>query len=131
VCKTVTKLLAVYQSSIIRKWILYKFDNLNHLYMGHFTIALSNNQQGDVRWGTITKKSSFLGLFRKNRLDNEVTKGYIVTIEPASKDQKEYRLLKTKEGEWTSEDDGGFRVTPDDQISMAIKKAIDNYESQH
>ena len=52
-------------------------------------------------------------------------------MEPTSKDQKEYRLLKTKEGEWTSEDDGGFRVTPDDQISIAIKKAIDNYESQH
>ncbi len=99
--------------------------------MRHFTIALPNNQQGDVKWGTITKKSPFLGLFRKNRLDNEVRKGYIVTMEPTSKDQKEYRLLKTKEGEWTSEDDGGFRVTPDDQISIAIKKAIDNYESQH
>jgi|SRR5205809_3970510 len=99
--------------------------------MGHFTVALPNNQQVDVRWGTIRKKSLFLDLFRKNRLNNEVKKGYIVKIEPASKDQKEYRLLKTKEGQWTFEDDGGFGVTPDDQISLAIKSAIDNYESQH
>jgi hypothetical protein len=99
--------------------------------MGHFTIALPNNQQGDVRWGTIRRKSLFIGLFRNSKLNNEVKKGYIVNIEPASKGQKEYRLLKTNEGEWLSEDDGGFRVTPDDQISVAIKKAIDNYERQH
>jgi len=99
--------------------------------MGHFTIALPNNQQGDVRWGTIRKKSLFLDLFRKNRLNNEVKKGYIVHIEPASTNQQEYRLLKTKEGEWLSEGDEGFRVTPDDQISIAIKKAIDNFEGQH
>jgi len=99
--------------------------------MGHFTITLSNNQKGDVRWGTIRKKSLFLGLFKKTRLDNEVKKGYIIKIEPASKDQKEYRLLKTKEGNWTSQDDGGFQVTPDDLISVEIKKAIDNYENQH
>ncbi len=99
--------------------------------MGHFTITLSSNQQGDVRWGTIRKKSLFLGLFRKSRLNNEVKKGYIVKIEPAPQNQKEYRLLKTKEGQWTSEDNEGFRVTPDDQITVAIKKAIDHYESQH
>jgi hypothetical protein len=99
--------------------------------MGHFTITLPNNQQGDVRWGTITKKSLFLNLFRKNRLDNEVKKGYIIKIEPAPEDHKEYRLLKTKAGEWTSQDNEGFRVTPEDQTSVAIKKAIDNYESQH
>ena len=99
--------------------------------MGQFTIALPNNQRGDVRWGTIRKKSLFLDLFKKKRLDNEVKKGYIIKIEPASKNQKEYRFLKTKKGNWTSEDDGGFQVTSDDQISIEIKKAIDNYESQH
>ena len=99
--------------------------------MGHFTISLPNNQQGDVRWGTIRKKVLFLSLFRSNKLKNEEKKGYIVKVEPATKDQKEYRLLKAKEGEWTSEDDGGFRVTPDDQISVVIKKAIDDYENGH
>jgi len=98
--------------------------------MGHFKITLPNNQQGEVRWGTIRKKSLLLDLFRKNRLNNDVKKGYLVIIESASKDQKEYRLLKTKDGQWTFEDDGGFGVTPDDQISVAIRSAIDNYESQ-
>ena len=33
--------------------------------MGHFTITLPNNQLGDVRCGTIRKKTLFLGLFGK------------------------------------------------------------------
>ena len=99
--------------------------------MGHFTIALPNNQKGDVIWGTIRKKSLFLDLFRKGKLANEVKKGYIIKIEPTTSKPNEYRLLKTKEGKWTSEDDGGFQITPDDEISASIKSAIDNYESQH
>ena len=99
--------------------------------MGHFTITLQNNQQGDVRWGTLRKESTLLNLFKGNKSANEIKKGYIVKVASTSSEQKEYRLLKTKEGNWTSEDDGGFQVTPDDQISVAIKKAIDEYESQH
>lgn len=99
--------------------------------MGHFTIALPNNQQGDVRWGTIRKKSPVLDLFRKNRSNHEVKKGYIVKIESASKDGKEYRLLKTAEGQWTFEDDGGFGVTRDEPTILAIKAAIDNFERQY
>jgi hypothetical protein len=99
--------------------------------MGQFIIDLPNNRHGEVRWGTIRKKSLFLGLFKKAQPGNEVKKGYIIKIEPASNNQKEYRLLKTKEGDWTSEDNGGFQVTPDDQISAEIKKAIDNYERLH
>jgi len=99
--------------------------------MGHFTITLPNDQQGDVRWGTIRKKSIFLNLFKSNKSGDEIKKGYIVNVESTSAEQKEYRLLKTKAGDWTSEDDGGFRVTPDDEISLSIKKAIDNYEDQH
>lgn len=99
--------------------------------MGHFTITLPNNLQGDVRWGTIKKKSLFLDLFRIKKSNNEVKKGYIIRIEPTPPQHKEYRLLKTKEGKWTSEDGGGFRVTPDDEISASIKSAIDNYEIHH
>jgi len=99
--------------------------------MGQFTITLPDNLQGNVRWGTIRKMSLFLGLFKKNNLYSSVRKGYIVKIETAAADTKEYRLIKTKEGDWTSQDDGGFQVTPDDQISVAIKKAIDNYERLH
>jgi 23S rRNA maturation-related 3'-5' exoribonuclease YhaM len=99
--------------------------------MGHFTITLPNNLQGDVRYGTIKKKSLFLDLFKTKKLNNEVKKGYIIKIEPTSTEPNEYRLLKTKEGKWTTDDDGGFQVTPDDEISASIKSAIDNYESQH
>jgi hypothetical protein len=99
--------------------------------MGQFTITLPNDQQAEVRFGTIRKKSLFLGLFKKSRLNNEVKKGYIVKIEPSPHDKKEYRLLKTQEGKWTSEDNEGFRVTVDNEISVAIKNAIDKYESQH
>jgi hypothetical protein len=43
----------------------------------------------------------------------------------------EYRLLRTKDGNWTSVEDGGFQVTPGDDINAEIKKAIDKYESQY
>ncbi len=99
--------------------------------MGHFTITLPNNQQGDVRWGTIRRSSLFLNIFKRNKSNYEIKKGYIVKVEPTSTEQKEYRLLKTKEGNWISKDDGGFQVTPDDEISVSIKKAIDNYENQN
>jgi hypothetical protein len=96
--------------------------------MGHFTIHLPNNRQGDVRCGTIRKKSLFSNLFKKS--NSEVKKGYIVKIEPTSTGHNEYRLLKTKNGKWASEDDGGFQVTPDDELSASIKSAIDNYEGE-
>jgi len=99
--------------------------------MGHFTISLPNNLQGDVRFGTIKKKSLFLDLFKPKKSNDDIKKGYIIKIEPTSTEQNEYRLLKTKEGKWTSEDVGGFQVSPDDELSALIKSAIDNYESHH
>ena len=97
--------------------------------MGHFTINLPNNLQGDVRFGTIKKKSLLSDLFKKS--NHDIKKGYIIKIQPTSTEHHEYRLLKTKEGKWTSEDVGGFQVSPDDETSIAIKSAIDNFESQH
>lgn len=99
--------------------------------MGHFTITLPNNLRGDVRWGTIKKKSQFLHHFKRKKSNSEVKKGYIVKIESLTSEHKEYRLLKTMDGKWTYEEAGGFQVTPDDEISGSIKTAIDNYESQH
>lgn len=97
--------------------------------MGHFTINLPNNLQGDVRFGTIKKKSLLSDLFKKS--NHDIKKGYIIKIQPTSTEHDEYRLLKTKEGKWTSEDVEGFQVSPDNEISTAIKSAIDNFESQH
>ena len=98
--------------------------------MGHFTIHLSENQVVDVKWGTIKKKSLLTDLFRSRQSSNEVRKGYIVKINEAG-ESSEYRLLKTTEGKWTSEDAGGFQVTPDDELTASIKNEIDNYETQH
>ena len=99
--------------------------------MGHFTIDLLDNQQADVNWGTLRKKTTFLNLFKSKKSGTVIKKGYVVKVKSTAGEQKEYRLLKTKEGKWTSEDDEGFHVTSDDAFSAAIKKAIDNYESQH
>ena len=99
--------------------------------MGHFIINLPDNKQADVRWGTVRKELISLNLFKGNKSRNEIKKGYIVNLEPTSAEQKEYRLLKTKDGNWISGDDGAFRVTPDDEVSLSIKKRIDDYESQH
>ena len=99
--------------------------------MRHFTISLPNNLHGDVRWGTIKRKLLFLDLLKGKKLNSEVKKGYIIRVEPTTTEHKEYRLLKTMEGKWTSEDVGGFQVTSDDEISASIKSAIDNYENQH
>jgi hypothetical protein len=98
--------------------------------MAHFTIILPNNLQGDVRSGTIRKKSLLSDLFKNRKLNNEVKKGYIIKI-GAPAESIEYRLLKTKEGKWTSVDNPGFQVTPDDEITASIKDAIDNYEIPH
>ncbi|MGZ3922773.1 MAG: hypothetical protein ACXVLT_14735 [Flavisolibacter sp.] len=98
--------------------------------MGHFIITLPNNLHGEVRWGTIRKKSLFLDLFKSKKLKNDIKRGYIVNIESTSNEHKEYRLLKTREGTWSSESEGGFQVTPDDEISISIKNEIDSYESR-
>ena len=99
--------------------------------MGHFTINLPNNQHGEVRWGTMRKKSILLSLLKRNKSGTEIKKGYIIMVGSNSNEHKEYRLLKTHEGKWTSENDGGFQVTPDDEITASIKNAIDSYENRH
>jgi len=99
--------------------------------MGHFIITLPNNVQGHVSCGTVKKTSTLLNFLKGKKSGTETKKGYIVKVDSTSSQQKEYRLLKTKEGNWISEDAGGFQITPNDQVSAAIKKAIDDYESQH
>jgi hypothetical protein len=94
--------------------------------MGHFTIQLPNNLHGDVRCGTIRKKTLLLNLFKRSKPD--VKRGYVVKIEPSSTTASEYRLLKTMDGKWLSESIGGFQVSQDDDMTASIRSAIDNYE---
>ena len=77
--------------------------------MGHFIIQLPDNKKGDVRRGTIRKMGNLLQLFRLQAPDDERI-GYIIKIEPSQQEQREYRLLKSKSGEWLTDTMGGFRA---------------------
>jgi len=91
--------------------------------MGHFTINLPGNQKGDVRSGTTTKVS--ISFFRKSRVESR--NGYLVKIAD-EKNQAEYRLFKSKNGEWSKDPDG--KADLDDDILVEIKNAIIEKENQ-
>jgi len=95
--------------------------------MGYFTIDLPGKIKGEVRFGKVMRKvklSDLFDLFSKKGPKREERRGYIVKIGEVQL----YRLLRTKEGEWLNDGDSGFPVAEDDEISLAIKKAIEEYE---
>ena len=95
--------------------------------MGYFTIDLPGRITGEVRFGKVMRKlvpANLFDLFRKKPSGSEEKTGYIVKIGEGQL----YRLLRTKEGEWLNESDSGFPVAKDDDTSLAIKKAIEEYE---
>jgi hypothetical protein len=99
--------------------------------MGHFTIDLPTERKGEVRFGKIVRKTANLfDLFRRRGYNREERTGYIIKIDPAAGDKKVYHLLRSCEGEWLTEGDGGFQIAKDDEISIAIKQAINEYENQ-
>ncbi|MDO6432655.1 hypothetical protein Q4E93_18765 [Flavitalea sp. BT771] len=95
--------------------------------MGYFTIDLPGNIKGEVRFGKVMRKLISINpfnLLKRNGLKREERRGYIVKIAEGQL----YRLLRTMEGEWLNESDSGFQVAKDDETSLAIKKAIEQYE---
>lgn len=99
--------------------------------MGHFTIDLPAERKGEVRFGKIIKKTvNFFDLFRRREYNRDERTGYIIKIDPAAGDKKVYHLLRSREGKWLTEGDGGFQIAEDDEISIAIKQAIDEYDNQ-
>ncbi len=99
--------------------------------MGYFTIDLPADRKGEVRFGKIVRKAgNFFDLFRRKTRDREVRTGYIVKVHLDAGDEKIYHLLKSKEDEWLTDGSAGFQVAEDDEISLAIKKAIDEHEHQ-
>jgi hypothetical protein len=103
---------------------LFKIKTTN---MGHFTIHLPDNRQGDVRWGNVRKlQFPLLGLTGKKK---EAKTGYIVTVDPAVEGKTAYTLFKTKEGRWSQDPNGKQLV--EDMMSIAIKEAIEQHENQH
>jgi hypothetical protein len=99
--------------------------------MGHFTIDLPAERKGEVRFGKIVKETAnFFDLFRRRGYNREEKTGYIIKIDSAAGDKKVYHLLRSGKGEWLTESDGGFLIAEEDEISIAIKQAIDEYENQ-
>ncbi len=97
--------------------------------MGHFKIDLVSGRQADVRYGKITEKMiNFWDLFRRRRGDRVKRIGYVVKLDPPQRSGREYRFLRSIEGIWVKEDSGAFRVSEDDELSIEIKKGIDDYE---
>jgi hypothetical protein len=97
--------------------------------MGYFTIDLPGNIKGEVRFGKVTRKLISINpftLFKRKGPKREERRGYIVKIAEGQL----YRLLRTKDGEWLNESDSGFQTAKDDEISLAIKKAIEEYEQR-
>jgi hypothetical protein len=95
--------------------------------MGYFTIDLPGKIKGEVRFGKVMRKFVSVNLFdffRKKGTKRDERRGYIVKIGEGQL----YRLLRTKEGEWLNESDSGFQVDKNDETSLAIKKAIEEYE---
>jgi hypothetical protein len=88
--------------------------------MEQYIIDLPNNRKG-----TVIQKKEFrdfepsplnFGILDPKRI------GYCVKITPPDEDRKEYRVFKTEEGEWLK--------IGENEITAAIKEAIDKYEKK-
>jgi hypothetical protein len=97
--------------------------------MGYFKIALPGNRNAAVSFGTVVRASlNPFHIFRKAKHRHHVRTGYIIIVNSPVEDPKVYHLLKSNEGQWLPEGDNGFQVSADDEISMVLKKAIDEYK---
>jgi hypothetical protein len=92
--------------------------------MGHFTISLPDNKQGDVTWGKLRKLGINLNLFSKAKPEHEAKTGYIVRVAP----NDEYRLFKSKNGKWS--EDPECKIALNDEWMLSIQKAIIEKENE-
>lgn len=93
--------------------------------MGHFIIDLPGNTRGDVRWGTVTKKH--FSLFKRRKEESWSKKGYIVKTTD-EKNQAEYRLFKSKNGEWSTDEEGNNPLN--NEVLFSIQRAIIEKEKE-
>lgn len=89
--------------------------------MAHFTIHLPDHSEWDIRSGQVFKKT--FGFFKKKKAEDS-RKGYVVICKS---NQKQYRFLKTPEGNWSDKSEAGFGNS-NDETSILIKKQIDEFE---
>lgn len=107
--------------------------------MAHYTINLPGNIQGDVRQGKVFKKrAAFAKQWPWLKLHTDERTGYVVTV---GNNGLQYHLLKTNDGQWPSAAEDNtllvaiktadkWQPINDDQVTLAIKKAIDDYENK-
>lgn len=88
--------------------------------MAHFTIQLPDSSGWDVRSGYVFKKTLFAFFSKKEN----GRKGYIIINKS---NQKQYRFLKTSEGNWANKDEAGFEAG-NDETGVLIKREIDEFE---
>jgi hypothetical protein len=98
-----------------------KGDNRKTIqFMEQYNIDLPNNRKG-----TVIQKKEFMdvepsplnfGIFIPKRI------GYCVVTNSPEEGRKEYRVFKTKRGKWLK--------IRENEITTAIKKAIDEYEKK-
>jgi hypothetical protein len=93
--------------------------------MGHFTIDLPENKKGDVRWGTVSKKH--FSLFKRRKEENWSKRGYIVKLTD-EKNQAEYRLFRSKNEEWSTDEDGNNPLN--NEVLFSLQKAIIEKENE-
>ena len=96
--------------------------------MGQFNIGLPQNRKGNVRWGKVIKTTSLLRLLPWIKGKPEEKTGYIIKIEPALEHKTEFRLFKTKEGNWSQDEDG--RIPLEGETIQFIRKAIEDHEKR-
>ena len=92
--------------------------------MGHFTIDLPDNKQGDVRWGSVRKLQLNLNIFSKHKPKTEAKTGYKVRVTP----DEAFELFKSEGGEWTKDADGNIPLN--DEPLLSIKRAIIEKEKE-
>jgi hypothetical protein len=85
--------------------------------MGHFTIDLPENKKRDVRWGIVSNMK--FSISRENK--SESKQGYIVNVSDTD-GNIEYRLFKSKNGEWSKDPEGEIGL--DNETLIFIKNAI-------
>lgn len=72
----------------------------------------------------------FLTLFFPwKKLIREERTGYIIKVKPEVENIAEFRLFKSREGNWSQDVDGMKKV--EGETAIAIRKAIEEHENLH
>lgn len=100
--------------------------------MRRFDISLPNNVRGEVRWGTVRKIDNkinlLLDLLPWRTLDREEKTSYVITVEPATEREREYRLFKSKAGQWTQDAEGTIPLKH--ETLLALQTAIEAHDQE-